>query len=155
MDSFKCALVNVPFGGSKGGITLDPKNYTTRELQAITRRYTIELLKKNFIGPGIDCLAPDYGTTPREMSWIADQYIKTLGHNDINAMAIVTGKPLDQGGLRGRIDCTGRGLYFAAKCFVREESWMKAVGLSTGLEGKTVIVQVFYPRICLLKSHLS
>ncbi|XP_063708757.1 glutamate dehydrogenase, mitochondrial-like [Culicoides brevitarsis] len=141
--TFKCALVNVPFGGAKGGVCIDPTNYTTRELQAITRRYAIELIKKNFIGPGIDCAAPDYGTGPREMSWIADQYIKTLGHNDINAMAIVTGKPLNQGGLKGRIDSTGRGLFYAAKCFVREPSWMKAIGLETGFEGKTVIVQGF------------
>lgn len=152
--TFKCAMVNVPFGGAKGGIALDPKKYTSRELQSITRRYAIELIKKNFIGPGIDCAAPDYGTGPREMSWIADQYIKTLGHNDINAMAIVTGKPLNQGGLRGRIASTGLGLYFAANCFVREESWMKAIGLDTGLEGKTVIIQVnvMFPASSILLS---
>lgn len=142
--TFKCAMVNVPFGGAKGGITIDPSQYTPRELQAITRRYAVELIKKNFIGPGVDCPAPDYGTGPREMSWIADQYVKTLGHNDINAMAIVTGKPINHGGLRGRIDSTGLGLYFAGNVFARENSWMSAIGLTTGLEGKTVIVEVFF-----------
>lgn len=140
--TFKCALVNVPFGGAKGGITLDPQNYSSKELQAIMRRYTIELVKKNFIGPGIDVPAPDYGTGPREMSWMADQYVKTLGHDDINAMGIVTGKPLNQGGLRGRTEATGRGCFIAANCFAKETSWMKAIGLTPGLAGKSVIVQV-------------
>uniref|UniRef100_A0A336MSE8 Glutamate dehydrogenase n=1 Tax=Culicoides sonorensis TaxID=179676 RepID=A0A336MSE8_CULSO len=141
--TFKCALANVPFGGAKGGITLDPKMYTSIELQDITRRYTLELVKKNFIGPGIDVPAPDYGTSEREMSWMADQYIKTLGHNDINCVGIVTGKPLNQGGIRGRTEATGRGCYIAANCFAKEQSWMDAIGLSAGLEGKSVIIQGF------------
>lgn len=140
--TFKCALANVPFGGAKGGIRLNSADYSSAEKQKIIRRYTVELLKKNFIGPGIDVPAPDYGTTAAEMSWMADEYVKTLGHNDINALAVVTGKPLHQGGLRGREEATGRGCYIATNCFAREESWMKPIGLSPGLEGKTVIIQV-------------
>ncbi|XP_058064985.1 glutamate dehydrogenase, mitochondrial-like, partial [Anopheles bellator] len=141
--TFKCACVNVPFGGAKGGIIIDPAKYSEKELQGITRRYTVELAKKNFIGPGIDVPAPDMGTTSREMSWIADQYGKTFGHRDINTMAVVTGKPLNQGGIRGRTEATGKGVYLATNCFMREATWMREVGLEPGLEGKTVIVQGF------------
>ncbi|XP_035781179.1 glutamate dehydrogenase, mitochondrial-like [Anopheles albimanus] len=139
--TFKCACVNVPFGGAKGGIIIDPSRYSEKELQSITRRYTVELAKKNFIGPGIDVPAPDMGTTSREMSWIADQYGKTFGHRDINTMAVVTGKPLNQGGVRGRTEATGKGVYIATNCFARETNWMREIGLEPGLEGKTVIVQ--------------
>lgn len=141
--TFKCACVNVPFGGSKGGVKIDPKKYTPKELQSITRRYTIELIKKNFIGPGIDVPAPDMGTSAREMSWMADQYIKTLGHKDINSLAIVTGKPLHQGGIRGRLEATGRGVYIATNLFVMAECWMNAIGLTPGWNDKTFIVQGF------------
>ncbi|XP_058118471.1 glutamate dehydrogenase, mitochondrial [Anopheles ziemanni] len=141
--TFKCACVNVPFGGAKGGIIIDPAKYSEKELQSVTRRYTVELAKKNFIGPGIDVPAPDMGTTSREMSWIADQYGKTFGHRDINTMAVVTGKPLNQGGVRGRTEATGKGVYLATTCFTREAGWMREVGLEPGLEGKTVIVQGF------------
>ncbi|MBS1614590.1 MAG: Glu/Leu/Phe/Val dehydrogenase [Bacteroidetes bacterium] len=138
--TYKCALVNVPFGGAKGGIRINPKNYSAYELEKITRRYTSELVKKNFIGAGIDVPAPDYGTGAREMSWIADTYA-SLHPGDVNALGCVTGKPVSQGGVRGRTEATGLGVFFGIRelCNVKEE--MDRLGLSTGIEGKKVIVQ--------------
>ena len=138
--TYKCAMVNVPFGGGKGGIKIDPKKYTPLQLERITRRYASELVKKNFIGAGIDVPAPDYGTGAREMSWIADTYA-SLNPGDINALGCVTGKPVSQGGVRGRTEATGLGVYYGIRelCNVAED--MKKVGLTTGIEGKKVIVQ--------------
>jgi glutamate dehydrogenase (NAD(P)+) len=138
--TYKCALVNVPFGGAKGGIRINPKNYSVYELEKITRRYTSELVKKNFIGAGIDVPAPDYGTGAREMSWIADTYA-SLHPGDVNALGCVTGKPVSQGGVRGRTEATGLGVFYGVRelCNVKEE--MDKVGLTTGIEGKRVIVQ--------------
>jgi glutamate dehydrogenase (NAD(P)+) len=138
--TYKCAILDVPFGGAKGGVKIDRSKYSDRELEAITRRYTYELIRKNFIGPGIDVPAPDYGTGPREMAWIADTYA-TLGEDKLNALGCVTGKPLPQGGIRGRKEATGRGVMFGIReaCAIRED--MKALGLSTGLDGKRVVVQ--------------
>ncbi len=136
----KCALVDVPFGGAKGGIRIDSKQYSTGELERITRRYTFELMRKNFIGPGVDVPAPDFGTGPREMAWIADTYMgMTAG--ELNSLACVTGKPLAQGGIRGRLEATGRGVFFGIReaCSCVED--MKAMGLAPGVEGKRVIVQ--------------
>ncbi|EDW67831.2 glutamate dehydrogenase, mitochondrial [Drosophila virilis] len=141
--TFKCACVNLPFGGSKGGIRIDPKNYTVKELQTITRRYTMELLKRNMIGPGIDVPAPDVNTSPREMAWIVDQYMKTFGHKDINAAAIVTGKPVHIGGINGRFAATGRGVWKSGELFVKDKEWMDLIGFKTGWEDKKVIVQGF------------
>jgi len=138
--TYKCAIVNVPFGGAKGGIRIDPKKYTPYELEKITRRYTSELVKKNFIGPGIDVPAPDYGTSAREMSWIADTYA-SLNPGDINALGCVTGKPVSQGGVRGRQEATGLGVFYGIRevCNVKED--MDKLGLTTGITGKKVIVQ--------------
>lgn len=138
--TYKCAIVNVPFGGAKGGIRINPKNYTTFELEKITRRYASELVKKNFIGPGIDVPAPDYGTGAREMSWIADTYA-SLKPGDIDALGCVTGKPVTQGGVRGRTEATGLGVFYGVRelCNVAED--MQRLGLSKGVEGKKVIVQ--------------
>ncbi len=138
--TYKCAIVNVPFGGGKGGIKIDTKKYSVFELEKITRRYTSELCKKNFIGPGIDVPAPDYGTSAREMSWIVDTY-SSLFPNDINAQACVTGKPISQGGVRGRTEATGLGVFFGVReaCSFKED--MEKLGLSAGISGKRIIVQ--------------
>jgi glutamate dehydrogenase (NAD(P)+) len=138
--TYKCAIVDVPFGGGKGGIKIDPKRYTEEELQRITRRYTAELIKKNFIGPGIDVPAPDFGTGPREMAWIVDTYT-ALANDKLEGAACVTGKPIAQGGIRGRTEATGRGVAFVTRevCSVAED--MKALGLSHGIAGKRVVVQ--------------
>jgi len=141
--TYKCAVVNVPFGGGKGGVKVDPWKYRTNELERITRRYTVELIKKNFIGPGIDVPAPDYGTGPREMAWIADTYMtfNFSNSNQTDSLACVTGKPIAQQGIGGRKEATGRGVFFAIReaCKVKED--MKELGLKQGLQGKTVIIQ--------------
>jgi glutamate dehydrogenase (NAD(P)+) len=140
--TYKCAVVNVPFGGGKGGIKINPKNYSVEELERITRRYTVELIQKNFIGPAVDVPAPDYGTGMREMSWIADTY-KTIKFDDVNALGCVTGKPVAQGGVNGRTEATGRGVFFGVREAVNDVDLMKSLGLTTGLGDKTVIVQGF------------
>ncbi len=138
--TYKCAIVNVPFGGAKGGIKINPKDYTLAELETITRRYTVELIKKNFIGPGIDVPAPDYGSGEREMSWIADTYL-TMNPGSLDALACVTGKPIALHGIAGRREATGRGVAYAIRECVSVADDMKALGLSAGLDGKRVIVQ--------------
>src|SRR5215472_8967098 len=138
--TFKCAIVNVPFGGGKGGIKINPKKYTPYELEKITRRYTAELIKKNFIGPGTDVPAPDYGTGEREMSWILDTY-SSLRPGEIDAAGCVTGKPVTQGGVRGRREATGLGVFFGLREVCNMPDIMKKLGLTTGVEGKRVVVQ--------------
>jgi glutamate dehydrogenase (NAD(P)+) len=138
--SYKCAIVDVPFGGAKGGVRIDRGEYSDEELERVTRRYTFELARKNFIGPGIDVPAPDYGTSSREMAWILDTY-NQLEHNELNSLACVTGKPVGQGGVRGRTEATGRGVFYGIRQACQFEDDMKHLGLEPGIEGKSVVVQ--------------
>ena len=138
--TYKCALVDVPFGGAKGGIKINPASFTEEQLQNITRRYTSELVKKNFIGPGIDVPAPDYGTGPREMAWILDTY-QALRHGEVDSIACVTGKPVTQNGIRGRAEATGRGVFYGLRECMRYAEDMQKIGLTPGIEGKTMVVQ--------------
>ncbi|WP_209328986.1 Glu/Leu/Phe/Val family dehydrogenase [Lunatimonas salinarum] len=140
--TYKCALVNIPFGGAKGGVSIDPTKYNVSQLERITRRYTSELIKKNFIGPAIDVPAPDYGTGAREMSWIVDTF-EAFNPNVINAKGCVTGKPLSQHGIDGRTEATGMGVFFGIREAVSVKEDMDALGLTTGLRGKKVIIQGF------------
>lgn len=137
--TYKCAVVDVPFGGAKGGIKIERKNYSIDELERITRRYTYELWAKNFIGPGIDVPAPDYGTGEQEMAWIMDTY-RALNPS-IDASAVVTGKPIHQSGIRGRAEATGRGVFFGVREACNQTDDMKKLGLANGIDGKTVVVQ--------------
>jgi glutamate dehydrogenase (NAD(P)+) len=138
--TYKCALVDVPFGGAKGGIRLNPKTYSPNELERITRRYVFELVRKNFIGPGLDVPAPDVGTSSREMAWIADTYTQ-LRPGEVDALGCVTAKPVTQGGIRGRVEATGRGVFYGTREVASVGEDMKALGLSAGLQGKRVVIQ--------------
>jgi len=138
--TYKCALVDVPFGGAKGGIRLNPKRYSVGELERITRRYVFELVRKNFMGPGLDVPAPDVGTSSREMAWIADTYTQ-LRPGELDALACVTAKPVSAGGIRGRTEATGRGVFYGTREVVNVAEDMKKLGLTQGIAGKRVVVQ--------------
>ncbi|MEM8964494.1 MAG: Glu/Leu/Phe/Val dehydrogenase [Acidobacteriota bacterium] len=140
--TYKCAIVNVPFGGGKGGVKIRRRNYSDDEIERITRRYTYELQKKNFIGPGVDVPAPDYGTTSREMAIMCDTYT-ALTPDKLDAHACVTGKPVAQGGVRGRTEATGRGVFHGISEACAIEGDMRALGLQPGVGGKTVVIQGF------------
>ena len=145
--TLKCAAADVPFGGGKGGIRIDPRDYTEKELERIVRRFTSELAKKAFIGPGRDVPGPDIGTGAREMGWMADTYVKLFGGNDIHAFGVVTGKPASMGGIEGRKEATGLGVYYALREFMSDAAVMKRAGLeqhlSTNLVGRSYIIQGF------------
>ncbi|MGR3572650.1 Glu/Leu/Phe/Val family dehydrogenase [Brevirhabdus sp.] len=138
--TYKCALVETPFGGSKGGLCIDPREYDEHELERITRRFAYELAKRDLIHPSQNVPAPDMGTGEREMAWIADQYAR-MNTTDINARACVTGKPINAGGIVGRVEATGRGVQYALREFFRHPEDVAMTGLSGRLEGKRVIVQ--------------
>ena len=138
--SFKCAIVDVPFGGAKGGVKISAKQFSELELEKITRRYTTELIRRNFIGPAIDVPAPDYGTGGREMAWIFDTY-RTFNGADIDAAGCVTGKPVNLNGVRGREEATGRGVFYGIREAMNHKEDMEKAGLSTGIKGKTMIIQ--------------
>ncbi|MGB3688444.1 MAG: Glu/Leu/Phe/Val dehydrogenase [Jannaschia helgolandensis] len=138
--TYKCALVETPFGGSKGGLCIDPTQWEPHELEQITRRFAYELIKRDLINPSQNVPAPDMGTGEREMAWIADQY-KRMKTTDINGNACVTGKPLNAGGIAGRTEATGRGVQYALREFFRHPDDMKIAGLTGTLDGKRVVVQ--------------
>lgn len=138
--TYKCALVEAPFGGSKGGLRIDPREYEEHELEMITRRFTYELAKRDLIHPSQNVPAPDMGTGEREMAWIADQYNR-MNTTDINARACVTGKPLHAGGIAGRVEATGRGVQYALQEFFRHPEDVAAANLDGKLDGKRIIVQ--------------
>jgi glutamate dehydrogenase (NAD(P)+) len=138
--TYKCALVEVPFGGSKGGLCIDPRQYEEHELELITRRFAYELIKRDLIHPAQNVPAPDMGTGEREMSWIADQYAR-MNTSDINARACVTGKPPSAGGIQGRVEATGRGVQYALREFFRHKEDVKVANMTGTLDGKTVVVQ--------------
>ena len=138
--SFKCAIVDVPFGGAKGGVKINPWEFSEYELEKVTRRYTVELVKRNMMGPSIDVPAPDYGTGSREMAWIYDTY-RAFNEKEIDAAGCVTGKPVNQGGIRGRTEATGRGVFYGIReaCSYKED--MEALGLTQGIKDKTIVIQ--------------
>ncbi len=138
--TYKCALVEAPFGGSKGGLRINPRDWDEHELELITRRFAYELCKRDLINPSQNVPAPDMGTGEREMAWIADQY-RRMNTTDINASACVTGKPLNSGGIAGRVEATGRGVQYALREFFRHPEDVRAAGLSGTLDGKRVVVQ--------------
>lgn len=138
--TYKCAIVDVPFGGSKGGLLINPAKYDRDEMQLITRRFARELIRKGFISPSTNVPAPDMGTGEREMAWIADTY-KQLNPENLNYAACVTGKPVQHGGIAGRIEATGRGVVYVMREFFRHADDVKAAGLSGGLEGKRIVLQ--------------
>jgi glutamate dehydrogenase (NAD(P)+) len=140
--TYKCAIVDVPFGGSKGGLLLDPHQYDRDEMEMITRRFTLELTRKGFLSPATNVPAPDMGTGQREMAWMADTY-KHLNPDDINYTACVTGKPVEHGGIQGRTEATGRGVQYALQEFFRHQDAVKDAGLTGDLGGKRVVIQGF------------
>lgn len=128
--TWKCAVVNIPFGGAKGGVIVDPRKLTRAELERMTRRYATEIA--TVIGPESDIPAPDVNTNPQVMAWIMDTYSM---HHGYSIPAVVTGKPLSVGGSEGRMEATGRGVYVVTR------EACKAIGMS--FEGASVIVQGF------------
>ena len=138
--TYKCALVDVPFGGSKGGLCINPGDYSTDDLEQITRCFAAQMIKRDLIHPAQNVPAPDMGTGEREMAWIADQYSQ-MQPTDIDAKACVTGKPLIMGGIAGRTEATGRGIQYALREFFRDSTDVSRAGLSGSLDGKKIIVQ--------------
>lgn len=138
--SYKCAIVDVPFGGAKGGVKINPWEYSANELEKITRRYTTELIRRDFIGPAVDVPAPDYGTGGREMAWIYDTY-RSFHPEDINAAGCVTGKPVSVNGVRGRTEATGRGVFYGIRQALQTPKLMKKLGMEVGTAGKRIVVQ--------------
>ena len=141
--TFKLAVADVPFGGAKGGIKIDPRKLSKAELERVTRRYTMELIKKGFIGPAIDCLGPDMGTNEQVMTWIKDTYVSVRGEQDINAEGCCTGKFISQGGIAGRTESTGLGVYYAVRELLATPSFYEKIKVTPGIKDKTFALQGF------------
>lgn len=140
--TLKCAVVDVPFGGAKGGVRIDPKSLSVEELERVTRRFAVELLRNDMIGPARDVPAPDMGTGPQEMAWIKDTY-QMFNQNDMFATGCVTGKPVNLGGIRGRDEATGLGVFYCIRQALSVAEDMENLGLTTGMKGKSAVVQGF------------
>jgi len=140
--TFKCAVVDVPFGGAKGGLLIDPKKYDQESLEKITKKFARELIRRGYLSPARDVPAPDVGTSQREMGWILDAY-KSLRPDDINHMACVTGKSVDHGGIKGRLEATGKGVCEALKEFFRHPEEVQRAGVSKELSEQNIIIQGF------------
>jgi glutamate dehydrogenase (NAD(P)+) len=141
--SIKCSVINLPYGGAKGGISINPKNYTQKELERITRQYAIRLAKKNSLGAAVDVPGPDLGTGEKEMSWMKSTYQQYFGHTDINADAVTTGKWKRQGGVSGRRESTGLGVFYSTRQLLDDAWTTQKLGVERGIAGKSFIVQGF------------
>jgi len=141
--TFKLTCANIPFGGAKGGIRFDPSKYSKAEVERITRRYTLALAKKNFIGPGIDCLGPDMGTNEQTMTWIKDTYQYLYGETEINSEGCCTGKFVGQGGIQGRVESTGLGVFHVLNTLLANETFTEKANVNQGMKGKKIIIQGF------------
>ena len=130
--TYKTALVDLPFGGSKGGLCINPKEWNEDELERITRRFTFELSRRDLIHPSSNVPAPDMGTGEREMAWMVDEF-RRLNNNNIDASACVTGKPVHLGGIEGRTEATGRGVQYALREFFRHPEDVDKAGLRLSL----------------------
>ena len=140
--SYKNAIINVPFGGSKGGLKINPSEWEDFEIEKITRKFAQELIKRDLISPSQNVPAPDIGTSSREMAWIADEYRK-IRPTDINAAACVTGKPASKNGLEGREEATGRGVQYILREFFKNEDLLKLLNFSSSMNDKNFIIQGF------------
>ena len=140
--SYKCAIINVPYGGSKGGLRINPAEWDENELEKITRRFAQELIKRDLISPSMNVPAPDIGTSSKEMAWIADEYRK-IHPSDINGAACVTGKPANKNGLVGREEATGRGVQYIVREFFKNPDLLKLTKLDNNLNNKSFILQGF------------
>lgn len=139
--TFKLAIADVPFGGAKGGVQINPRELSAGELERVTRKYTMELIKKGFIGPAVDCLGPDMGTNEQVMTWIKDTYQEVRGESDINSAGCCTGKFIGQGGIAGRTESTGLGVYYCIRELLNTKSFISKCGDKTlGIKGKSFSV---------------
>jgi len=143
ITTWKSALMSLPFGGAFAGVKIDPNEYSEQELERITRSFANDCARKGFLGPAIDIMMPDIATGEREMGWIANQFTSTFGHADLNSTSCVTGKSISQGGIHGRVEATGRGIWKTVDSILNSDLMLEKTGISRGLEGKTVVVQGF------------